>query len=70
MKAKVALIIYKIGVKLLNRFFEYTNKVSYEILCYLVLVLIIIICIVLSGISFEELKIRIRKCDMPFSKGI
>lgn len=24
----------------------------------------------LSGISFEELKIRIRKCDMPFSKGI
>ena len=30
MKAMVALVIYKIGVKPLNRFFEYTNKVSYE----------------------------------------
>lgn len=38
MKAKVTLIIYKIGVKLLNRFFEYTNKVSYE--WYLVHILV------------------------------
>lgn len=38
MKAKVALIIYKIGVKLLNRFFEYTNNVSYE--WYLVHILV------------------------------
>lgn len=30
MKATVALIIYKIGVKPLYRFFGYINKVSYE----------------------------------------
>ena len=34
----IALIIYKIGVKPINRFFEYTNKVSYE--WYLVHILV------------------------------
>ena len=34
----MALIIYKIGVKAINRFFEYTNKVSYE--WYLVHILV------------------------------
>lgn len=34
----MALIIYKIGVKFINRFFEYTNKVSYE--WYLVHILV------------------------------
>ena len=34
----MALIIYKLGVKVINSFFEYTNKVSYE--WYLVHILV------------------------------
>lgn len=35
----MALIVYKIGVKAINRFFEYTNNVSYE--WYLVHILVL-----------------------------
>ena len=34
----MALIVYKVGVRWINRFFEYTNKVSYE--WYLIHILI------------------------------
>lgn len=50
----VALLIYKIGVKVVNRFFEWANSFSYELYLLHSLVYVVVACLLASLLPMQS----------------